>query len=143
MSQALISSDMNVNLWFSFPSWNVTPRTSRPEHSLFIYCSPKNILNDSWVFKRIVFFLDILKIYSRKKLCLNYLFFIEIWTKRAVSKSSFLHVPSRTVWDCCVTHNLLWQIIACIRNIKPLSFSFINSIFISSSLPFTYKINFL
>ena len=35
------------------------------------------------------------------------------------------------------------QIITCIRHIKPLSLSFITSNFISSSLPFTLKINFL
>ena len=54
--QALISSDMNVNLRFSFTLWIVTSGTSCPEHSLFIYCSPKIYLNDSLVFKLFVFF---------------------------------------------------------------------------------------
>ena len=136
--QALISSDMNVNLWFSFPLWIVMFRTSRPEHSLFIYCSPKIYCEWWWVFKLFVFFLDLLQIYSQKKLCLDYLFFIEIWTERALlQKTAFLHVTSRTVWNCFVTPNFLSQIIACIRNIKPSSLSFIISTFISSSLPFT------
>ena len=138
MFQALISSDMNVNLWFSFLSWIAMSRISHPKHSVFIYCSQINYLNDSWVFKLFALFLDILKIYSKRKLCLDYLFFTETWTERALfQKPAFMYVSSRTVWKCFVTHKFSWQIIACIKNIKPLSLSFIISIFISSALPFT------
>ena len=36
--QVLISSDINVNLWFSFLLWSVTSGTSHLEFTLFICC---------------------------------------------------------------------------------------------------------
>ena len=45
--QALISSDMNVILWFSFFFWSVTSGMPCAEHSLFIYCS--QTFNFEWI----------------------------------------------------------------------------------------------
>ena len=71
MFQALISSDMNVNLWFSFSFWSVTSGTSRPEHSLFIYCNPKTYFEWCLVFKRFCFFWTYWRNLFTKKLCLR------------------------------------------------------------------------
>ena len=100
-------------------------------------------LNDSLGLKLFMFFLGILKIYSQINYLKDYLFLIEIWTERALfQKAVFLHVTSRTVWNCFLTCNYLPQIITCIRHIKPLSLSFITSTSISSSSPFTKKLTF-
>ena len=143
--QALISSDINTNLWFSVSFWSVTSGISRPERSLLIYCGPKIYFEWQLRLQTFGFFLDILKIYSQLwKLCLILPFFIEIWTERGLfQKSAFLHVTSGTVWNCFLTCNYLLQIITCIKRIKLLSLSFITYTFISWSLPFIYKINFL
>ena len=104
----------------------------------------KIILNDSLVFKLFVFFLVTLKIYSQRNYVWDYLFFIDIWTDRALSgKATFLHVTSGTAWSCFLTCNYLLQIITCIRHIKFLSLSFITYTFVGSSLPVIWKINFL
>ena len=84
--QALISSDMNVNLWFSVSFWTLP---SHLEHYLFIYCSPKSILNDSLSLQTVCVFSGYIEDLFTKKLFLRLPFFIEIWTERAVSKSSF------------------------------------------------------
>ena len=103
----------------------------------------KFILNDSLVLKLFVFFLDTLKIYPQRNYVQDYLFFIEIWTERALfQKAAFLHVMSGTVWNSFLTCNYLSQIITCIRHIKLLSLSFITSTVISSSFPSYTKLTF-
>ena len=54
-----------------------------------------------------------------------------------------MHVTSRTVWNCFLTCNYFLQIITSIRHIKRLYLSFITYTFVSSSLTFIWKINFL
>ena len=59
--QALISSDMNVNLWFLF-SFEVAHPECHVQNTPFAFTiAQKFILNDCLVFKLFVFFLDILK----------------------------------------------------------------------------------
>ena len=102
-------------------------------------------LNDSLGLELFVFFSRYIEDLFTKRLCLGLTFAQRnLNSKSTVSKSRFfLHVIFGTVWNCFLTCNYLPQIITCIRHIKPLSLSFITSTFISSSLPFTLKINFL
>ena len=136
--QALISSDMNVNLRFSFPFWSVTCKLSSLEHSLFIYCSPKIYFEWQFSLKTFYVFSGYIEHLFTKKLWLRLLFLQKIWTERALFKiAAFLHVTSRTVWNCFSTPNFLSRIVTYIRCVKPLSLSFSISTFINSLLPFT------
>ena len=54
-----------------------------------------------------------------------------------------MHVTSGTVWNCFLTYKYFLQIITCIRYIKRLYLPFITYTFVSSSLNFIWKINFL
>ena len=70
--QAFISSYRNINLWFSFPLWSVTSRTSHPEHFFFLLTvAQKFILNNSLVFKLFVFFSGYIEDLFTKKLWLR------------------------------------------------------------------------
>ena len=136
--RALISSDMNVNLWFSFSFWSVRFGMSSSEHPLFIYYSLK-ICFEWWLSLQTscVFFWICWRFFHTYIMFKTTFFHRNSNWKSTVSKNSFFACHA---WNSMKLFSNLQlfvtdQTITCIRHIKLLSLSFITYTFITSSLP--------